>query len=360
MPTSETSRETLCILGCGGFIGSHLTRALLNSGRYDIIGLDIDDSKIPDCLQHPLLTFVNANIYDSTLLKKHITQCDTVISLVALCNPALYNTIPLQVINSNFIQPLELVKICAELKKRLIHFSTCEVYGKTVQGLAGDALKNPNAPGNYILKEDESPNILGPVSAQRWSYASAKELLERVIYAYGAEGTLNYTIIRPFNFIGPRMDFIPGVDEEGIPRVLACFMDALMFKKPLKLVDGGENRRCFTSIYDAVDAIIRIVRLPKHANNQIFNIGNPNNEISIAGLAKKMMEIFLRITPSKTEPLPEIVHVSSKEFYGEGYEDSDRRIPDISKAQNLLGWVPKISLDEALTDAIHSYLQFYL
>jgi UDP-apiose/xylose synthase len=210
-----------------------------------------------------------------------------------------------------------------------------------------------------VLNEDATPLVMGPVSAQRWSYAAAKQLLERTIFAHGFEHGLRYTIVRPFNFVGPRMDFIPGVDGEGIPRVLACFMQALLGSQSLKLVDGGHSRRCFTYIDDAIDAVVAILGNKGAAQGQIFNIGNPNNETSIAGLAKKMIGLYRELRPDCADSGLGVEVVSGGKFYGEGYEDSDRRVPDITKARELLGWEPKTDLDAALRVTMPAYIREY-
>jgi len=346
------------IIGCSGFIGSHLLEQLLDSGTYSIIGIDIVSEKIDHLLTRPLLSFVKRDIYELNNFDRLFGECDVIVSLAALCNPALYNTVALDVIESNFQRPLELVTWCADKGKKIVHFSSSEVYGKTIQGIAGENLVNSENESQYILSEDDSPLILGPISAQRWSYASAKQLLERVIYAYGIERGLDYSIIRPFNFIGPRMDYIPGIDGEGIPRVIACFMEALLLEKPLKLVDGGHNRRVFTDISDAVDAVLRILESPEQSHQQIFNIGNPDNEVTICELAQMMVEIYHTLYPHH-QSKPEIRTVSAEEFYGTGYEDCDRRVPDITKAHTLLGWTPRVGLKEALVQTMISYIKYY-
>jgi UDP-apiose/xylose synthase len=322
---------------------------------YAVIGIDKSPDKINSHLANPRLSFVRGDIYTLNTIDACIAKCDIVISLAALCNPSLYNTIPLRVIENNFNQPCAIVDLCARHKKRLIHFSTCEVYGRTI----GSYVSQPQGASGEPFNEDTTPFVLGPISAQRWTYACAKQLLERLIYAYGFEVGLEYTIVRPFNFIGPRMDFIPGIDGEGVPRVIACFMDALMFNKPLKLVDGGKNSRAFTAISDAVEAIIAIIENPVKSRNQVFNIGNPANETTIADLAYRMKMLYQKINLSQADRAIDIVNVSSEEFYGPGYEDSDRRIPDISKARRLLNWAPKTSLDAALSLTIESFVREY-
>lgn len=348
----------IAILGCAGFIGSHLTEQLLNSERNSVVGFDKVSDKIEHLLPHPRLSFHTLDIADFTLCKPYLESCDCIVSLTAICNPSHYNTIPIEVIESNFLEPLELVRFCATHNKWLIHFSTSEVYGKTVQGLCQKRNKRQLDSEEYLLSEDSSPFIMGPIAAQRWSYATAKQLMERVIYAYGEAKKLPFTIIRPFNVIGPRMDFIPGIDGEGIPRVLACFMDALLFGKPLQLVDGGTNKRSFTAIEDAVDALIRIIDNPDKSQNQIFNIGNPHNEVSIRELAKCMVDIYTKLYPLEHKH-PRIISVTAERFYGKGYDDSDRRMPDITKARQLLGWEPRISLQEMLRKTIVYYKNYY-
>jgi UDP-apiose/xylose synthase len=169
-----------------------------------------------------------------------------------------------------------------------------------------------------------------------------------VLHAYGIEQNFNYTLIRPFNFIGPKIDFLPSMSP-GIPRVFSLFMDALLTGAPMKLVDGGNNRRCYTYIDDAIEAIYKIVLNPHGVcDRQIFNIGSPDNEISIRELAELMRDIFKASAIETGRPISAIIDVSGEEFYGIGYEDSDRRIPNIAKARTLLGWEPHWSLRRLL------------
>jgi len=353
----NNQKQKILILGCGGFIGSHILERLINNTDHTLIGVDITADKITPFLNHERFEFHTLNVHDSEKVKDLVAKVDTVISLVALCNPALYNTIPLDVIDINFTRPLELVTMCAEMNTWLIHFSTCEVYGRTLAGHVPEVANNPEY---YMLKEDTTPMLLGPVNAQRWSYACAKQLLERVIYAYGFEKNLKYSIIRPFNFIGPRMDYIQGVDGDGVPRVIACFMKALMKGAPLQLVDGGLNRRCFTFIDDAVDAVMAMLAHPDKAQGEIFNVGNPHNELSIAALAETMIQLYYEMYPETKANSLTTQTVASETFYGDGYEDSDRRVPDISKAKELLQWQPTVDIQTALKKTIKSYVDMYI
>jgi UDP-apiose/xylose synthase len=346
--------ETITIIGCGGFIGSHLCEALLSRGRRRIIGVDLAAEKIRHLHGNPAFTFVHADMHDLAKVGPCIERGGTVFLLAALCNPALYNTRPLDVIDVNCTGTLPLIALCAHAGARIVYFSTSEVYGKTVASVGG-----PSDDESILLREDESPLILGPVSAQRWSYACAKQLVERYIYGCAAERGLRYTVVRPFNFLGPRMDFIPGIDGEGVPRVLACFLSALMRREPLKLVDGGKNRRCFTYIGDAIGACMKILERPEAAANQIFNIGNPANEVTIAELAELMARLWRTTAPEPADQAISIEEISGRDFYGPGYEDSDRRLPDIGKARTLLGWEPSTGLETALVKTIRAYRDYY-
>jgi len=350
-----TIPHNLLLLGAGGFIGSHLAERLLSTTDSQVVGVDLCSAKVEHLIGHERFTFLEMDVSDALAVRRLVQKSDAVVSLVALCNPSMYNTIPIDVIEANFNRPYELVRTCAEEKKWLIHFSTSEVYGRTVSSLG---VKGRGV-SSYELSEDASPLIMGPVHAQRWSYACAKQLLERAIYAYGHEKGLAYTVVRPFNFVGPRMDYIPGIDGEGIPRVLACFIDALMFGKPLCLVDGGHSKRCFTYIDDAIDAMMCILQRPESAKGQVFNIGHPANEVSIAQLADMMIRLYRELRPEARWDAIETRVVPSSEFYGQGYEDSDRRVPDTTKTRELLGWEPKTDLVDALRASMAAYIEHY-
>src|SRR5712692_5495229 len=315
-------------LGAAGFIGSHLTHRLLKEG-HTVTALDLDVEKVTDCLEHPNLTFLQQDIRSPKFdLDQLVRDHDLVIDLIAYANPGLYLRIPLEVFRLNFTENLKIAEACVRHGKRLIQFSTCEVYGRTAASLPNANLADPEDPIHATFAEDSSEYILGPVVKHRWIYSCAKQLLERVLHAYGIEQGFNYTIIRPFNFIGPKIDFLPQ-EKEGIPRVFSFFMDALLTGGQMKLVNGGSNRRCYTYIDDAVECSYRIVQNPGGVcDRQIFNIGSPYNEVSIRQMAETMREIYAQKFDDGSARRPEIVSIPGEEFYGEGYDDSDRRIPD--------------------------------
>ncbi|HKP98290.1 MAG TPA: NAD-dependent epimerase/dehydratase family protein [Fibrobacteria bacterium] len=335
----------IALLGCGGFIGSHFLDAFLADPEVRIEGWDWTPAKILPHLDNPNFRFHAGDIYAQPDLEARLSACDVVVSLAAICNPSQYNTKALDVIDSNFIQARKIADLCAKLGKWLIQFSTSEVYGQTLAHWAGAG--DPR-PALYEMDEEETPLLLGPVASQRWSYACAKQLLERWIYALHKERGLDFTIVRPFNFLGPRMDFLPGRDGDGLPRVLACFTACLLDRKPLPLVDGGSARRTFLAVEEAVGALRRMLDRPGMARNRIFNLGNPANEITIRGLAELMRATAAEIAGDRGYLALPLVDVTAEAFYGEGYADSDRRMPRINKALRLLDWRPRQGLPEIL------------
>jgi UDP-apiose/xylose synthase len=357
---AQRAARRYAIIGCGGFIGSHLLDSLLEDSSIHIDGWDPQTDKITQHLSNP-----NVNVRRSMLrsndslveFRDAVRHADAVINLAAICNPAVYNTNPLNVINANFIEPLQIVNICAEERTWLVHFSTSETYGRTIASyVPGADYADANL---YELDEDNTPMIMGPIKNQRWSYAASKQLLERYIYAQHYEHALPFTIVRPLNFFGPRMDFIPGRDGDGVPRVLACFMTALLDGKPMQLVDGGLARRTIISIHDAIAAIRLMLEKPDKAANQIFNIGNRNNEVTMVRLGEMMRDTYATVSGDASHRSHPMEQVSSREFYGDGYEDCDRRMPKIDKAMQLLGWAPTQSLEAILEETVTYYYTHY-
>lgn len=351
---------SVLIVGCGGYIGSHLVDRLLADPQMQLTGWDPNTAKIEKHLSNPNFRLHRTMLASETELRafrQEARAADVVINLAAICNPSEYNTNPLSVMRSNFMEPSRIVDICAEENKWLIHFSTSEVYGRTLQSYVDDT--GYSDPSLFEFEENTTPLIMGPIKNQRWSYASAKQLMERYVYAHHKENGLPFTIVRPLNFFGPRMDFIPRRDGEGVPRVLACFMAALLDRKPLQLVDGGKARRTIVSIHDAIDAIESMVRNRHKSENRIFNIGNRDNEVSMAQLAQLMIETFVVVSGDETYRSHPAENVSGQQFYGEGYEDCDRRMPNTDAARILLGWEPKTALNDILSETVAYYFDLY-
>jgi UDP-apiose/xylose synthase len=356
----------IALIGCGGFIGSHFLDAFLADSAWTIEGWDWSSAKIGRHLSNPAFTYHQGDVYSFPGLEEAIGRCDVVIALAAMCNPSQYNVRGVDVIESNFIQPRLIADMCARKGKWLIQFSTSEVYGQTLahwtgqMGHVGETAHEDFPASMYELDEETSPLLMGPVSGLRWSYACAKQLLERYILALNREHNLPYTIIRPFNFLGTRMDYLPGLEAEGLPRVLACFTAALLDKRPLTLVDGGHARRTFMAVEEAVEALRLMLEQPGMARNKVFNLGHPGNEVTIRGLAELMRDVAAEVSGDEAYLNHPLVDVPALEFYGEGYVDSDRRMPRIDRAVKLLGWAPQKGLRDilrhVLEDAFRSYL----
>ena len=325
-------------------MGSHLLQALLERTPWKILAVDLDFHRLQNLRSQKdsRVEFLLADIAGPQIIQM-VSQCEIVVNLAAICTPSRYMSESLAVIESNFSHPAALADACAKTGSWLVYFSTSEVYGKTT--LATE-----------VLDEDASDFIQGSVKASRWSYAVAKQLSERYIAAIP---NLKYSVVRPFNFIGPWMDFMPGVDGDGIPRVLANFSSALVQNEPMVLVNGGEARRSFTSIHDAVDFMFCLFENREKAYGEAFNVGNAKNELSIRELAVLMRRIYARILSVPEEKLSPFKELSGEAYYGEGYEDSLRRIPSVKKSKCLLGFEAKIPLEEALEESLRWFHAHY-
>ncbi len=328
----------ILILGAGGFIGSNMVEYLLARDEHDVVGIDVDGSKLRG-IAGPRFHFRRADVTRATrLVEREVAAADVVVDLIAYANPSLYVKSPLDIVHLNYTTNAWIVELCVRHGKRLIQFSTSEVYGK---------------PSGETFIEDESDLRLGPVTRPRWIYACSKQLLERVIHAHGQAGDLEYTIVRPFNFIGPRFDYLVPAGTKGGPRVFSHFLSAMLTSGPIYLVDGGDQRRAFTHINDAMTCFQFFLDEPA-ARNQVINVGNPANQTSIRDMAVMMMRLYEELTGEV--PRCEMVEIDGPEFYGAGYEDSTRVPPDISKALSL-GWEPVYDLETTLRDSMRHTLE---
>jgi len=331
------------ILGANGFIGSALTSAILRARPWEVYGIDLGDHKLRDARGHSRFHFVEGDItINREWVEYHIRKCDVVVPLVAIANPAQYVTDPLRVFELDFEANLNVVRYCVKYRKRLIFPSTSEIYG-----MASDS----------VLDEETSALVYGPVNKQRWIYAASKQLLDRVIYAYGVRDNLDYTLFRPFNFIGPNLD---SIDEpkEGSSRVFTQFLASVMHQRPIKLVDGGKQSRSFTYIDDAIDCLVRIIENPEgRASQRIFNIGNPHNCVSIGELAQRIVSICGEFPSLRSRAAAvKIVSTSAQEYYGKYYQDIQTRVPAVEAVKQALGWTPTTDLDTAIRKTIEYYV----
>lgn len=332
------------ILGVNGFIGNALTERILTTTDWEIYGLDVGSDKIQPFLSQKRFRYLEGDIaINKEWIEYHIKKADVVLPLVAIATPAAYVERPLEVFQLDFEENLRVVKQCVQYKKRLIFPSTSEVYGMC---------SDPE------FDEEVSNLVYGPIHKQRWIYSCSKQLLDRVIYAFGQANGLRFTLFRPFNWIGPNLDNIDS-PKEGSSRVLTQFLHNIVYGEPIKLVDGGNQRRCFTYISDGIDALMKIlINENKAADGQIFNVGNPDNDYSIKELAEKLKTAVGRYPgceamAEKTKIMP----VHSDAYYGLGYQDIMTRKPSIRLAKQRLGWQPRVSMDEAITRTLDFYLK---
>jgi UDP-4-amino-4-deoxy-L-arabinose formyltransferase/UDP-glucuronic acid dehydrogenase (UDP-4-keto-hexauronic acid decarboxylating) len=336
-------RTRVLILGVNGFIGNHLSERLLRDERYEVYGLDIGSDAIDRLRSHPHFHFVEGDIsIHSEWIEYHIKKCDVVLPLVAIATPIEYTRNPLRVFELDFEENLKLVRYCVKYNKRVIFPSTSEVYGMCQD-------KN--------FDEDSSNLIVGPINKQRWIYSVSKQLLDRVIWAYGAKG-LNFTLFRPFNWMGPRLDRLDSA-RIGSSRAITQLILNLVEGTPIRLFDGGEQKRCFTDIADGVEALARIIDNDNDVcNGQIINIGNPEIEASIRQLGEELLRQF-EAHPLRANfpPFAGFRDVESKAFYGAGYQDVEHRKPSIANAKRLLNWEPTVEMRETIGNTLDFFLR---
>ncbi|KAA6175047.1 bifunctional UDP-4-amino-4-deoxy-L-arabinose formyltransferase/UDP-glucuronic acid oxidase ArnA [Pseudomonas marginalis] len=336
-------RTRVLILGVNGFIGNHLSERLLRDDRYEVYGLDIGSDAIDRLRSHPNFHYVEGDIsIHSEWIEYHIKKCDVVLPLVAIATPIEYTRNPLRVFELDFEENLKLVRYCVKYNKRVIFPSTSEVYGMCQ---------------DQNFDEDTSNLVVGPINKQRWIYSVSKQLLDRVIWAYGAKG-LNFTLFRPFNWMGPRLDRLDSA-RIGSSRAITQLILNLVEGTPIRLFDGGEQKRCFTDIADGIEALARIIDNDNDAcNGQIINIGNPDNEASIRQLGEELLRQFeAHPLRGNFPPFAGFREVESKAFYGAGYQDVAHRKPSIANAKRLLNWEPSVEMSETIGNTLDFFLR---
>jgi nucleoside-diphosphate-sugar epimerase len=331
------------ITGINGFIGSHLTEAVLRETDWEVSGFDLASGNISAMLRNDrFVTFRQGDIFEEDeWLREQVAWCDAALPLAGVAKPAYYIRKPIWTFELDFEQNLKVVRMCAEHKKRLIFPSTSEVYG-----LSGDD----------GLKEDESPLITGPIAKTRWIYSCIKQMMDRMIFAYGQEHGLEFSIFRPFNWTGPRLDTFKDAHERTA-RVLTQMIYDVLHRDGITLVGGGEQRRSFTWIGDAIEGLIAIIADESgRTNGEIFNIGNPANNCSMRELASVLIDEMKRI-PSFADRAENavITDVEAKEHYGDAYDDMKNRLPSVEKMERLLGWRPTTPLRETVRMTVEWY-----
>jgi nucleoside-diphosphate-sugar epimerase len=334
--------KRILILGVNGFIGHHLSQAIVARTDWEIYGMDMQTERIADLLSEKRFHFFEGDItINREWIEYHVKKCDVLLPLVAIATPATYVREPLRVFELDFEANLPIVRSAVRHGKRLVFPSTSEVYG-----MCADAEFDP----------ERSDLVLGPINKPRWIYACAKQLMDRVIHAYGEQNGLDYTLFRPFNWIGAGLDSI-NTAKEGSSRVITQFLGHIVRGEPIKLVDGGTQKRAFTYIDDGIAALMKIIENRNGvATRKIYNIGNPRNNFSVRELAHKMLALAAQYPEYReTATAVKIVDTTAGDYYGSGYQDVQNRVPKIDNTRADLDWAPKVGMDEALRRIFDAY-----
>jgi UDP-glucose 4-epimerase len=310
----------ILITGGAGFIGSHLCERLIRDG-HSVVALDNFStgraSNLVDLAEFDRFTLIEGSILDLNILQSLIQDADYVFHLAAAVG--VFNIVnnPLASLLTNIRGTENVLEAANATGTPVFLTSSSEVYGKNVS----DSLK------------ESDDRILGSPVTLRWSYSEAKAIDESLAYAYFVEKQLETKIVRFFNTVGPRQ---LGAYGMVVPR----FVKAALANEPITIYGDGNQTRCFAHVYDVVDAVIAIA-FAENTIGKVINIGN-DFEISINGLAEKIIQ--------ETGSLSEIVYVPYEEAYGDGFEDMERRVPNIDLISQLVGWKPKRDLSTIISD----------
>ncbi len=334
--------KKILILGVNGFIGHHLTKRILETTDWEVHGMDMQSDRVKPFLKHERFHFFKGDITKRLgWIERKVKMCDVVLPLVAIATPMSYVKEPLKTFELDFEANLPIVRMTAKHKKHLIFPSTSEVYG-----MCEDKEFDPYT----------SSLILGPIDKQRWIYSCSKQMLDRVIWAYGHEKGLHFTLFRPFNWVGTGLDRL-STKKEGGSRVITQFLGQIVRGENIKLVDGGLQKRAFTYVDDGISALMKIIENKKGvALGKIYNIGNPANNWSIKKLAQEMLSLANKypeysVYAKKTK----IIVTTPEGFYGKGYQDVQNRVPKIENTMKELGWKPQVKMEDALKKIFEGY-----
>lgn len=310
------------ITGGAGFIGSHLADAYLKRGDEVCVIDDLSTGRI-DNIQHlkgnPNFQYTIDTVHNHPLTAELVDQCDVVFHLAAAVGVKLIVESPVRTIETNVRGTEVVLNIANKKKKKVLVASTSEVYG-----LSSD-----------VPFREDGNLVMGATTKGRWSYACSKAIDEFLALAYWREKKLPTIVVRLFNTVGPRQ-----TGQYGM--VIPTFVKQALSGRPITVYGDGKQSRCFGYVGDVVGALINVMD-HKDAVGNVFNIGS-NEEITILQLAQRIKEL--------TQSESEIVLVPYDEAYEEGFEDMPRRIPDISKVRDLVGFQPKMKLDGILQSVI--------
>ncbi len=310
------------ITGGAGFIGSHLSEALIEAGHEVTIIDDLSTGRfenIEHLTNNSRFRFAIETITNTSVMDRLVSECDIVYHLAAAVGVDLIVSSPVRVIETNVHGTDIVLKTARRYRKKVMIASTSEIYGKS---------------NRSPFREDDD-RVLGSTTRSRWSYSTSKALDEFLALAYHKETGLSIVIARLFNTVGPRQRGRYGM---VIPR----FVQWALAGEPIQVYGDGKQSRCFANVRDVVKAIVRLADC-EEADGQVFNIGS-QEEITIHELAERVI--------ARTRTSSEIVLIPYGQAYEEGFEDMRRRVPDISKIKEHIGWEPETSLDETLEEII--------
>jgi len=310
------------ITGGAGFIGSHLEEELLRRGEEVWVIDDLSTGRyenVAHLVGNPKFHLQIDTIMDQEVMEELIDRCDLVYHLAAAVGVRLIVDKPVETMETNILGTEVVLKLANRDKKKVIVSSTSEIYGKS---------------DNVPFKEDDD-RILGSTTMRRWCYSCSKAIDEFLALAYHQEKKSPVVIARMFNTVGPRQTGQYGM---VVPR----FVQSALLCHPIQVYGDGEQTRCFTYVDDVVEALVGLAHCPQ-AVGEIFNVGS-EEEISINELAKMVK----RLTKSKSP----IEHLPYDKAYEKGFEDMRRRVPDLTKIRSLIGFRPKVNLEEMLLKII--------
>ncbi len=310
------------LTGGAGFVGSHLAERLLDLGHEVLILDNLSTGSIVNISPPqgtPRFSDVVASVTNEPLLAEMIDRCDVVFHLAAAVGVKLIVEQPVHTIETNVHGTEVVLKHAAKKKKLVFIASTSEVYGKSTD----------------VPFRESADLVLGPSEKHRWAYACSKLIDEFLALAYWKEKKLPVVVVRLFNTVGPRQTGRYGM-------VLPTFVRQALAEEPITVFGDGTQSRSFTYVSDVVDALVALSLEPR-AIGHVFNIGN-RGEISIRDLAERVTTITGSRSPIHLVPYDEA--------YEAGFEDMPRRVPDISKLRELIGYQPKVDLDDMISRVI--------
>jgi UDP-glucose 4-epimerase len=310
----------ILVTGGAGYIGSHLVDALCDAGHEVRVLDDLSTGKVENIV-HRLdeIHFVNGSVLDAELVDQEVEQAQLVFHLAATVGVRHIVADPLASILTNVRGTDHILSACFQYWRKVIVASTSEVYGKT---------------SNVPMHEDDD-RVLGPTTVHRWSYSTAKAVDEHLAFAYAAHG-LPIVVLRYFNSYGPRLD------ERGYGSVVANFLWQALAGEPLSVHGDGRQSRCFTYIDDTVRGTLLAGFTPE-AEGSVFNLGS-TRETTIRELAD-----MIRTAVGSTS---DIRATSYESYYGPGFEDTRRRVPDLTRTREVLNWEPRVELEDGLARTI--------